>query len=311
MAASQFIRNPILSSPRVANRTFGWDTPGQIVSAMPRMRFMFFVEFFPSSGALAMMPNATLNTISAQGISFKVKTIDKPKITPTVDSLNQYNKKVVVYKKVEYGEAIIRLHDSVDNSILALWINYFTYYFGDSRQKNDQAYAQSPIDGQFVDGSGWGFRPLSDVTSFFSKITVHALYANTTTKFSYINPKISGIDWQTKDASSSDPEEVTINFKYEAIKYEALGDPISSAQTFGFETNEIVDYAGGSGQYSQASARIFQSTNTNIANNNTVQTGAQTTETQTTASPGTAPGASVPSSTNTNGQNLNYGTPPT
>ena len=214
-----------LRSPRTAPRVFGVDSPNQVVRAVPRTKFLFFVEFILSAGGQAMIVgNPDLNTyIGNRGMSFKIKQIDKPKVTMKTAELNQYNKKRLAYTAIDYSEASMKLYDTVDDSIMATWIDYFTYYFGDSRIKTPVAYSQSPIDPNFTDDSGWGLRPISEDTKFFDKIKVYAFYANTYTAFSYINPKITTIDWQTKDYSSSDPEELSINFKYELIEFEAFG----------------------------------------------------------------------------------------
>lgn len=221
------VMTTFLRSPNIAARVFGLDTPGQVVKAVPRMKFMYFVKFELSPGAMAMTNNANLNTyLGNRGISFKVRQIDKPKITLTTVELNQYNKKKLAYSKSEYGDVSMRVYDTVDDSVLAMWVDYFTYYFGDSRIKsNGLAYKQSTVNSTFIDDSGWGFRPLVEDIQFFDKVTVYAFYANTYTAFSYINPRITTVDWQQKEYSGNDPEEITINFKYEAIQYEEFGKP--------------------------------------------------------------------------------------
>jgi len=94
-----------LRSPRIASRVFGLDTPGQLVRRVPRMKFMFYAQFVLSASARLMIgnPNATLDGYQdPRAISFKVRQIDKPKVTLTTADLNQYNKKKVVYTKLEY-----------------------------------------------------------------------------------------------------------------------------------------------------------------------------------------------------------------
>jgi hypothetical protein len=219
-------QRPRLKTPNIAARAFGFNNPGQVVTAVPRTKFMYFVKFFLSSDGSAMTSGANLNTYEGnRGISFKVRQVDKPKVTLTTSELNQYNKKRLAYTKLDYSEATLRIYDTVDDSVLALWIDYFTFYFGDSRRKSDVAYRQSPVDSQFTDSSGWGFRPISESTNFFDKITIYAFYANTYTAFSYINPKVTTVDWQQKAYDSSDPEELTLSIKYEAIEYEEFGKP--------------------------------------------------------------------------------------
>lgn len=223
-----------LRSPRTASRVFGLDTPGQLVRAVPRMKFMFAVNFVLSPGGLQMMNYVDLNTYLDKGIMFKVKQIDKPKMNLVTADLNQYNKKRIVYTKVDYSEASMRLYDAVDNTVLRWWVDYFTYYYGDSRLKTAGEYLQSPVDPSFIDGTGWGFRPLIEDTNFFEKITVFAFYANTYTAFSYINPKITNVNWQQRDYSSNEPEEVDVSFKYELIEYEEFGKPIGDFSRFGW-----------------------------------------------------------------------------
>ena len=223
-----------LRSPRIAQRVFGLDSPNQIVSAVPRPKFIFFAEFNPSDGGQAMMASsgsANLNTYTGnRGISFKVKQIDKPHVNLTTVEMNQYNKKTLVYTKLEYSDATIQLHDTVDDSVLSLWVDYFTYYFGDSRVKNPTSYSQSPVDSTFSDDTGWGFRPLAEQTHFFQSIRVLAFYAGTYTSFTYINPRITSIDFHQKDYTSSDIEDITISFKYEAIQYDTFAQPFSPSE---------------------------------------------------------------------------------
>ena len=233
-------------SPQVASRAFGVDKPGQYLSAVPRFKFDFFVEFVLSATGTTMTSNAQLNTYTGnRGLSFKVKSIDKPKNNLTSTELNQYNKRKIVYSKIEYQDTTIKLFDTVDDSMLSTWVDYFTYYFADSRQKTDNDYQQSPINSSFSDSSGWGFRPLSEETNFFTKITVYALFANTYTAFSYINPKITTIDWEQKDSSASEFEELSVTFKYEAIQYQTFAQPISNKpngyEFFGWMASDEID----------------------------------------------------------------------
>lgn len=256
----QFIRSsfvPRMKSPSTARRAFGFSGHGELVRAVPRSRFLFFTEFVLSDAGKQMTSNANLNTYDGnRGLAFKVRQIDKPKINLLTSDLNQYNKKKVVYTKTEYSEATIRIFDTVDDSVLATWIDYFTYYFGDSRVKSDQtAYSQSPVSSRFTYDSGWGLIPLGPSTQFFDRIRLLAFYARTYTAFSYINPKITSIDWQSYDYSSTELAEISINFKYESIKYEAFGQPYDP-QTYGWLPTDALDLSQASVQTQRPSPPI-------------------------------------------------------
>jgi len=229
-------------SPKIAARVFGLDSPGQLFRSVPRTKFMFKAEFYLNPAAQNMLNNLNLNSSTdMRSIAFKVKTIDKPRITLTAQELNNYNKKRIVYTKLDYADAQLRIYDTVDNSVLNFWVNYFTYYFGDSRLKPSTASALNPTDAKFVDSTGWGLRPLTEETNFFNKISISAYFARTVTKFSYINPKITGIDWQQKDYSSSDLEDANITFKYEYIEYEKFGAFFSFDDDTGFLPIDALD----------------------------------------------------------------------
>jgi hypothetical protein len=221
-----------LRSPATAPRVFGADSPGQLYTAVPRFKFDFVTEFQLTQSGLAMTNQAKLNErTSDRNIVFKVRQITKPRITLMTETLNQYNKKRIVYKKLDYQETSLRIYDTVDNSMLSLWVDYFTYFFGDSRPKNKNAYMQGVADPSFIDDTGWGFRPLvsgNNSTNFFEYIKIIAFYARTYTAFKYINPKITSIDFGEKDYSQSEVEEINVNFAYEAIEYETFGQPVDN-----------------------------------------------------------------------------------
>jgi len=268
----------LLRSPQIASRVFGVNSPNNIMQSVPRVKFEFYVQFVLGPQAVAMIEkNAKLNNYdNDRGLSFKVKSVDKPKVTLQTEELNQYNKKVLIYKKVEYSEASVRLHDTVDNSALATWIDYFTFYFADSRLKSNDAlnnpdptapYQQSPYDSTMNWDSGWGFQPLVDKdTHFFTGIIVYSLFANTYTAWEYVNPKITNIDFQNYDYSSSETDELNIQFKYEAIRYLAYAQPIANnslgfMENFGFTTSDYINLSGNTPTgISSGYPRIFTNT---------------------------------------------------
>ena len=230
----------IMRTKHTATRMYGWDTPGSLTQSSPRYKFLYFVNFVPSSDAMQLFSTDLSNLHDpVLGISFKIRSFDKPKVDLTTVELNQYNRKRLVYTKAEYHQGSIKLFDTVDDAPLKMWIDYFTYYFGDSRQKTSLAYNQSTVNSTFFDSSGWGFRPVQNNTNFFERIELYAFFGQSYTQINYINPKITGIDWESHETASSDPEELTINYKYEALQYVNSNAPITPdlLTLFGFNVD--------------------------------------------------------------------------
>jgi hypothetical protein len=232
----------ILRSKHYASNYFGSNNPGTLMASVPRVKFMYYVNFVPSSDAMSLFTSdlSNLGSTSTQGLSFKVQSIDKPKVEMATTELNQYNRKRYAYTKVTYQPVTVKLFDTVDDTPLRVWIDYFTYYFGDSRSKNSYAFNQSVVDPTFFDSSGWGLRPVAERLNFFDRIELYTLFGQTYSQVNYINPKIISVDWGGQDSADSGLQELSMQYHYESLQYVVSNAPITSslATQFGFE----VDY---------------------------------------------------------------------
>jgi hypothetical protein len=231
---AKYLMVKVLQGRQYAAYHFGGQSPGQLMTAIPRYKFMFYAEFVVNSHAATLYP--WLRQLGTnQGVSFKIKTIDKPNVELMQRELNQYNHKRFAYVKTEYKPINITLYDTVDNKPLDLWRQYFTYYFGDARQKFDTTMGSNPTDQQFQDGTGWGLRPLAENIYFFNSIDLYGIHGKKYTRVSYLNPKITSVNWQNYDTTDSSMEEVTMSFSYETLRYDPSTDiDADTADKFGF-----------------------------------------------------------------------------
>lgn len=197
--------------------------PATYLSSMPRYRFMYFVNFVPSASALAKYSDYKDlgNWQTREGISFKVHTIDKPRVDLNATELNQYNRKRFAYTKVEYQPLTLRMYDTADDKPLQLWYRYFSYYFGDSRPKNAGIYKNTVVGNEMdLSGStGWGLNPQYEDYTFFDRIELYAIFGKRYTQLNYINPKITAIDWQNNASDSNEPADMQMTLRYEALEY--------------------------------------------------------------------------------------------
>lgn len=222
--------------------------PGTKLNGLPRYKYMYYANFVPSGEAIAASASSGLNYLQLgtyqEGISFKINSIDKPKVELNVQELNQYNRKRYAYTKVEYQPLNIKIHDTVDDIPLRLWHDYFTYYFSDSRAKtgtdngNYSVYNYSVTDGDFANtyNTGYGLNPKNDRYNFFSRIELYALFGKTYTQINYINPRITNIDWGNYENASGETGELSMTLRYEAIEYKAIAAPMTAEKytQFGF-----------------------------------------------------------------------------
>lgn len=235
--------------------------PASKLSSLPRYKFMYYAKFLPSAAALAEYSGKSdlkytdLGSYE-NGISFKIHSIDKPRIDLNVTELNQYNRKRYAYTKAEYQPFNIKIHDTVDDIPLKMWRDYFTYYFGDSRTKSGGVYQES-VTADSINTS-WGFNPRANSYNFFDKVELYALFGKRYTQINYINPKIVSVDWSSYDSSSSDLGDVSMTIRYEAVEYPATGTPMSGTDfaKFGFAipdtgTNEVSGLAAPKDDMSQ------------------------------------------------------------
>jgi len=199
----------------------------------PRYKFMYYASFVLDQTVLdsisseadpAIVKNLRLDGWQdKRSISFLVKKVDRPKIDLTTVESNQYNLRRQNYTRVAFTDVTMTLYDTSDNRVLNMWINYFRYYFNNSRAGVADITSLTPTGpstGLRFDEfqSGYGMAPVYG-RNFFKEIGLYAIFGQKAQLTRLISPRISRIDWGTFDSTDSGPTEVTISFKYENIIY--------------------------------------------------------------------------------------------
>jgi len=207
------------------------------IQAMPRQKFLYYATFNPGPYI------GTLRNFSTwqQGFAFQINKIDRPKASPQVKELNQYNRKRLIHTGIEYDGVNVTLHDTVDDRVLKVWRDYYKWYFGDGRGKNAATtWKSSVVQNRFPIANGWGFSPPDTTswdTNFFDSLDVYVFYGKKYTMVRMYNPKITSINFDSMESDSSALANVDMTIKHEGFEYMEVAAPITNKQIILFNLN--------------------------------------------------------------------------
>lgn len=238
----------------------------------PRYKFLFHVYFTINDQIQALQD---LYNKEDWRIGLLVKSIDLPKYQIDVETLNQYNRKRLVQKKIEYQPVRCVFHDDGGDLIRSMWYNYYAYYYKDPNQPyrgqtasngtmgpnanrttgfgyntrdiyandrfvNDWGYiGEAYGDGAFfAGGDGKGKPP------FFKDISIYGFNQHKFVEYTLINPLIT--NWDHDTYAYEDDAGImqnTMTIRYETVKYYtgAIGGDRPSAMVPGFASPEYYD----------------------------------------------------------------------
>ena len=225
----------------------------------PRFKFLFHVQFTLNVEEIQKMSNATIfSPTQLSTMSLAVKTVDLPKYSIDVATLNQYNRKRLVQTKINYEPVNITFHDDGGDNIREMWYQYYSYYYKDPAQ---QYISNAPVTNGTIgniqtkqDGFGynsrdiyaqnrsgsvsdWGYigENFRDGTStasgkppFFKDIQIIGFDQHKYARYILINPLITAWNHDTYDYSQGNGTmQHAMTIRYETVKYlnGGLGKP--------------------------------------------------------------------------------------
>lgn len=125
-----FIGNNVLRDYQHASRTFTTNA----YELKPRYKFLFHVSFTLNVAEIPFL-NSVFSSDDIMNLSLTVKTIDLPKFQIETDTLNQYNRKRVIQKKLNYEPINVTFHDTSNDLTRRMWYYYMSYYYKDPTQR--------------------------------------------------------------------------------------------------------------------------------------------------------------------------------
>jgi hypothetical protein len=190
-------------------------------------------------------------------LSLAVKTIDLPKYNIDTETLNQYNRKRIIQKRINYEPVSVTLHDTSGDLVRKMWYYYMSYYYKDPAQQYLEANNNNGENGASANrqaGFGYNSRDIyskqrmgnvndwgyigeayndgsSSATSgkppFFRDIRIYGMDQHKFAEYVLINPLIT--NWSHDQYSYAEGNGImqnTMTIAYETVKYYAgaVGD---------------------------------------------------------------------------------------
>lgn len=219
----------------------------------PRYKFLFHVYFRINTEQIpALRSIYSYNETSTIGLL--VKSIQLPQFQIATDTLNQYNRKRVVQKKIDYQPITAEFHDDGGDLIRTLWYNYYSYYYKDPNQPYDNTPSTNGTNGVSSSQSAgfsynsrdiyqnerkindWGYvgESYSDGTggssdpggkpAFFKDISIYGFDQHRYVQYVLINPVIQQWNHDQYDYAQGDGVmKNAMTIAYETVKYYSGG----------------------------------------------------------------------------------------
>lgn len=157
---------------------------------------------------------------------FAVRSISKPDVEIDTEELNQYNKKRLAVKGVKYKPMTITLYDRAD-ALAGFLDSYLGHYIGDFSQPSS-SWSYDVVSQEMISatdkGFGFGTVPGTPDEQFvLNEIVIVRGVAERgvggRTMMTLVRPRITDIDYDDMDYSSSDPVMITLTVMFEALLF--------------------------------------------------------------------------------------------
>ena len=192
----------------------------------PKFGFIYFVSFQINENAI--VDQQWKEQKNSRDVGFLVKKVDLPKFQISTETLNQYNRKTVVQKTINYQPVSMEFHDDASNISHNLWVNYYKHYFADSNYDVNNArglYSQTGS-GAFKDTKygtkdyTYGLYNRDIQEPFFTAIDLYVLHQQQFTQYTLVNPKVT--EWSHDSVNQAEGAKILqnrMNIAYENVVY--------------------------------------------------------------------------------------------
>ena len=202
----------IMADWQHASRTFVDNT----FRLAPRHKFLYYVVFDINPFA----HGATAFTAKhSQEVALLCKTAELPKFNFDMVTKNQYNRKKLLYKSMNYDPVNITMHDDNTGIVSSMWAIYYAAYVQDRKLPtnayNDLHYRSA---GTSFDNYRYGLDN-DKRDDFFRSISIYTMSRSRFNGYTLINPRIQSWNHGNVDYADGGTMESAMTIQYESVQY--------------------------------------------------------------------------------------------
>jgi len=182
----------------------------------PRHKFLYYVLFEIDNTS----HRATLFTQRhQQEVGLLVKTAELPKFNFDSVVKNQYNRKKLIYKQINYDPVNLTLHDDSAGVVNSLWAIYYGTYVAD-RSLPESAWRANHYrpTGTALDNFRYGLDNDKTV-DMFKSISIYTMSRRRFNGYTLVNPRIKSWTHGNLDYGDNSTVESSMSLEYEAVQY--------------------------------------------------------------------------------------------
>jgi hypothetical protein len=183
----------------------------------PRHKFLYYVVFEIDNNA----HNASAFTAKhSQEVSFLCKAVDLPKFNFDSVTKNQYNRKKLLYKSINYDSINITMHDDNSGISNAMWAIYYGSYIADRSLPAAAAYEDNKYRASGTSKDSFRYGLDNDKgPDFFKSISIYTMSRSRFNGYTLLNPRIKSWSHGNVDYADGGTIESSMTIDYEAVQY--------------------------------------------------------------------------------------------
>lgn len=149
-----------------------------------------------------------------------VKEYNKPNITMETSTINEYNRKRIIYKNIKYNDVKIKFYDVRDNVVQRVFLSYLRGINSDLsfNQYDDRStkWMKEISTNTYQENIDYGLT-INSNKKLFNNISFCEYFQDTLTVYTIKNPKITNISFGESKMGDFTSNDIEVTFQYESI----------------------------------------------------------------------------------------------